>query len=112
MADLLAAAQSYLKTSDSQIISTLCPAVSDPLPASLLKAFRQSNEYYGNLLQQMQELHREIDDHGFRLVSPGGPSVISSQTFQPGSQYQCPSTLDDPFEEDAIDEELVRTLDR
>merc|ERR1719295_4488 len=108
MADLLAAAQLYLKTSDSQIISSL----SDPLPASLLKAFRQSNEYYGNLLQQMQQLNQEIDDHGFRLVSPGGPSVISSQTFQPGSQYQCPSTLDDPFEEEIIDEELVRTLDR
>jgi len=117
MADLLAAAQSYLKTSDSQIISTLCPAVSDPLPASLLKAFRQSNEYYGNLLQQMQELHREINhDHGFQLVPPGGPSMISTQTMPSNAEYphQFLSRSDPTLHaaEDEIDEELVRTLDR
>jgi len=114
MADLLAAAQSYLKRSDSQILSPLMFAVSDPLPSSLLKAFQQSNEYYGNLLQQMRALNCEINDHhGFQLVSPGGPSLISTQTLHAEYHHQSAAKSDEHSSSDeAIDEELVRSLDR
>lgn len=125
MADFLAVAQSYLKTSvDSPILTSLCPSTSDPLPVSIsgvITAFQKSNQYYGNLLhshlQQMHDLNREIDDHGFQLVSPGGPSVISTQTINGEFHHQSLSTKpgereDDGEGENQIDEELVRTLDR